>query len=145
MRGRIFKVTYDEPPRMKRPQARSTRNQAWVIASLIVFVALTMAVSNARAGLFDDEEARKAIIEIRARMADQQRAIDGLAKQANDLSIKLEKNVEPAIRSQLDLQNQIENMRQEIAKLRGQIEVQTNELAKPKNDSVMSTPIWTLD
>ncbi len=130
MRGRIFKMIYDPQPRITRPRAQSTRGQLWFAASLVVLAALSMVMSNARAGLFDDEEARKAIVDIRAKMAEQQRSLDGLAKQANDLSNKIEKNVEPAIRSQLDLQNQIESMRQEIAKLRGQLEVQTNELAQ---------------
>jgi tol-pal system protein YbgF len=105
-----------------------------IAAGLLLCAALgaglgTIAPS-AHAGLFDDEEARKAIIEIRARLTEQQRSIDGLGKQASDLSGKIDKSVEPAMRSQLDLQNQIETMRQEIAKLRGQLEVQTNELAQ---------------
>jgi tol-pal system protein YbgF len=101
-----------------------------IAASLFALGAFSFIAPTAQAGLFDDEEARKAILEIRAKLTEQQRSIDGLGKQASDLSSKIDKSVEPAIRSQLDLQNQIETMRQEIAKLRGQLEVQTNELAQ---------------
>lgn len=67
----------------------------------------------AHAGLFDDEEARKGLAELRAR-------IEALQPQVEDKASK---------RSLLELANQNEQLRQEIAKLRGQVEVLTNELA----------------
>ena len=67
----------------------------------------------AHAGLFDDEEARKAILDIRARL-------DGLK---HDIDVKADKN------SLLDVASQNEQLRQEVAKLRGQLEVLTNDLA----------------
>ena len=67
----------------------------------------------AQAGLFDDDEARRAILDIRARL-------DGLRR---DLDNKADKN------SLLDAASQNEQLRQEVAKLRGQVEVLTNELA----------------
>ncbi len=73
----------------------------------------------AHAALFDDDEARRAILDLRGRMAEQQRQIDAISRKLDEL----------ASRSQLDTQNQFESMRQEIARLRGQIEVQANELA----------------
>ena len=71
----------------------------------------------AHAGLFDDEEARKAILDLRGR-------IDELRRDTRtDLDAKADKT------STLDMVNQNEMLRQEIAKLRGQLEVLTNELA----------------
>lgn len=67
----------------------------------------------AHAGLFDDDEARKAILDIRARL-------DGLRR---DVDVKADKN------SLLDIASQNEQLRQEVAKLRGQLEVLTNELS----------------
>ena len=67
----------------------------------------------AQAGLFDDDEARKAILDIRARLDGMRRDVDG----------KADKN------SLLDIASQNESLRQEVAKLRGQVEVLTNELS----------------
>ena len=65
------------------------------------------------AGLFEDEEARRAILAIRARLENMQNEINAKADKTNNL----------------DFNNQNEQLRQEIARLRGQIEVLTNELA----------------
>jgi tol-pal system protein YbgF len=81
-------------------------------------VAACLAVSSfaplqANAALFEDEEARKAILDIRARLTNMQNEINAKADKTNSL----------------DLNAENEQLRQEIAKLRGQIEVLTNELA----------------
>ena len=84
--------------------------------SLLGAVLLTVGMVSAfpaQAGLFDDDEARKAILDIRSRL-------DGLRR---DLDNKADKN------SLLDVASQNEQLRQEVAKLRGQIEVLTNELS----------------
>lgn len=70
-----------------------------------------------RAGLFDDDEARKAILDLRAQLEVLRR----------DVRVGLESKAEKA--GTLDLVNQNEEQRQEIAKLRGQLEVLTNDLA----------------
>lgn len=64
----------------------------------------------ARAGLFDDDVARKQIESLRV-----------------DHENRLQK-LEASARGQIELANQIESLKQEIAKLRGQIEVLTNDL-----------------
>ncbi len=69
-----------------------------------------LAVSPARAGLFDDTEARKQIEQIRAQQ---------------DARIK---KLEASASGQIELANQIDALKQEIARLRGQIEVITNDL-----------------
>ena len=85
---------------------------------LAVTVGLLLSAS-AHAGLFDDEEARKQIVQLRTQMADTQRAIDArvgeLEAQAKNRSI-------------IDLFNQVEILKSEFAKLRGQIELLQNEM-----------------
>jgi tol-pal system protein YbgF len=78
-----------------------------------VMAAFSFAPLQARAALFEDDEARKAILEIRSRLAAMQ----------SEINAKADKE------SNFDLNNQNEQLRQEIARLRGQIEVLTNELA----------------
>ena len=75
--------------------------------------AFSLAPLQTQAALFEDEEARKAILEIRARLNNMQNEINAKADKANNF----------------ELNNQNEQLRQEIARLRGQIEVLTNELA----------------
>ena len=67
--------------------------------------ALVLSPLQAKAGLFDDDEARKAILDIR-----------------NKIDTKADKS------SVLELASQNEALRQEVAKLRGQVEVLTNEV-----------------
>ena len=64
----------------------------------------------ARAALFDDEEARKRIEALRT-----------------EVNARMDK-LEAASRGQIELANQIEALKQEVAKLRGQIEVLANEI-----------------
>ena len=66
----------------------------------------------ARAALFEDDEARRAIIELRAKVTALEEARSKLQAQIND-------SVDPLRRTVLDLQNQIEALRADMAKLRG--------------------------
>jgi tol-pal system protein YbgF len=75
--------------------------------------AFSLAPLSAHAALFEDDEARRAILDIRARLDNMQSEINAKADKTNSL----------------DLNSENEQLRQEIAKLRGQIEVLTNELA----------------
>ena len=79
----------------------------------VIMAAISLPALQAQAGLFEDEEARKAILDIRARLNNMQSEINGKAEKATNF----------------DLNNQNEQLRQEIAQLRGQIEILTNELA----------------
>jgi tol-pal system protein YbgF len=67
----------------------------------------------AQAALFDDDEARRAILDLRTRL--------------DSFNNRLENKADKT--TNLDLAGQSEQLRAEIAKLRGQIEVLTNELA----------------
>ncbi|SFC53972.1 tol-pal system protein YbgF [Massilia yuzhufengensis] len=75
----------------------------------------------ASAGLLDDDEARKAILDLRAK-------VDAIARELNTrIDSKSDKT------AQLDLLNQHEQTMQEISRLRGQIEVLANEISKAQN------------
>ena len=81
---------------------------AWAaLGALLLAALLTMPV---HAGLFDDEEARNRIEQLRVEVAD-------LGKRADTVN-----------RNQIDFANQVESIKADIAKLRGQIEVLTYEL-----------------
>lgn len=81
------------------------------VAALVA--AFSFAPLHAHAQLFSDDEARRAILDIRARLNNMQNEINAKADKTNNL----------------DLNTQNEQLRQEIARLRGQVEVLTNELA----------------
>jgi tol-pal system protein YbgF len=82
-----------------------------------IMAAALIAVSSipvqAQAGLFDDVEARKAILDLRARIEALNNRLEGKADKTTNL----------------DLAGQNEQLRLEVARLRGQIEVLTNEVA----------------
>jgi len=101
------------------------RSPLGFIGPVLLAVAVAMAAP-ARAQLFSDDEARRAILDLRSRVEQLQRE---LIRRVDELQARIER-IELTTRGQLDLQNQIQAMRQEIAMLRGQIEVQTNELAQ---------------
>ena len=78
---------------------------------------------NANAALFEDDEARRAILEVRQRLdASQQRSAEDLRKVNEDNS--------QLRRSLLDLSSQIESLRSELAKMRGQEELLARDLAE---------------
>ncbi|MFZ6767626.1 tol-pal system protein YbgF [Undibacterium sp. Di26W] len=79
--------------------------------------AIALAPSVASAGIFDDDEARKAILDLRNK-------VDAVS---NKLDSKLETKADKS--TALELANENEQLRAEIAKLRGQIEVLSNDLA----------------
>ncbi|MCK9380170.1 MAG: tetratricopeptide repeat protein [Sulfuritalea sp.] len=82
------------------------RGLASLATALAAALLLTAALSvPARAGIFDDDEARKQIAQQRAEITD-------LAKRTDTVN-----------RNQMDFANQVEAIKADIAKLRGQIEV----------------------
>lgn len=100
-----------------------------VVPALLPAIVPALLPSTAQAALFEDTDARRALIDLRARYNEQAKQIETLQAQVDGLQKALDQRVEPALRGNLDLQNQLEALRQEIAKLRGQLEVQANELA----------------
>lgn len=89
-------------------------------ASLGVFA--ISAIVSAHAALFDDDEARRAILDLRQKVdASQLRAAEDLRK-VNDENLQLRRSI-------LDLSNQLETLRGDLAKLRGQDEQLARDVA----------------
>lgn len=87
---------------------------------------LLLGAGGARAALFEDDEARKAILDVRARVTqneEQQRAQAATLKQLSEQLLQLQ-------RSLLELNNQNEQLRAELARLRGQDEQLLRDLAE---------------
>jgi tol-pal system protein YbgF len=89
-----------------------------VLAALAVFA--IGAAGTAHAGLFDDEEARRGLNDLATKVRTQDEAF--AARLA-----KLEADNEQRGRATLDLANQIDALKTDIAKLRGQLEVLLND------------------
>jgi tol-pal system protein YbgF len=82
----------------------------WAVLALA-----TAAAASAQAQLFPDNEARKAIVELRAADEQQQKTIADLAATHKDLN----EQIQQLKRSLLDLNNQLEQVRAELARQRG--------------------------
>ncbi len=81
----------------------------------------------ARAGLFEDEEARKAILDLRAKV---QANEDAAKLRTDQLNSVIQEQLQPLRRSLLELNGQIDTLRGEIAKLRGANEQLTRDVAE---------------
>jgi tol-pal system protein YbgF len=77
----------------------------------IALLIAALGAAQAQAGMFDDEEARR---------------------QVNDLKIKTEARFDQQARGQLELSSQIQRQAEEISRLRGQIETLNHELETAK-------------
>ncbi len=103
-----------------------------------LLICLGLAAGSARAGLFDDEEARKAILDLRARIASvdegakarQAELLANTAQLSAQLNTQLNEQLQVLRRSLLELSNQLEAMRGELAKLRGADETLAREVAE---------------
>ncbi|WP_245643471.1 tol-pal system protein YbgF [Roseateles chitosanitabidus] len=91
-------------------------------AALTVVLALGVAGQPARAALFEDDEARKAILDLRSKQAQSEEA--QRARIAD-----LQSQLETARRGLLDLSGQIDSLRSELAKMRGQNEQLARDLS----------------
>ena len=91
-----------------------------------VFLVLTW-VTSAQAGLFDDEEARKAILELRQRVETIRQESDQKQAERNRLSTE---EVAQLRRSLLEMQNLIEALKADMARQTGQMEQLTRTLAE---------------
>ena len=98
---------------------------AGLITPLGAGLGLASYCESSRAGIFEDDDARRSILDLRTR-------VDGLtrdnARRLEDLAARLER-LESASGGQLILANRIEELRREIERLRGELELQSNELA----------------
>jgi tol-pal system protein YbgF len=93
-------------------------------------VALALvSVGVAHAGLFDDEEARKAIVDLRNRIAAMDEQGKARVAELSTLNGQLSEQLVTLRRSLLDLNSQIEALRAELAQLRGTDEQLSRDLA----------------
>ena len=110
---------------------RSLRSHAATAAAVVALAAAV--ASPARAGLFDDDEARRAILELRQKLEqsnDQARArqVEQMAQFATQL--------DQLKRSLLDLNSLIEQQRGDNARLRGQMEQLTRDVAEVQRKQI---------
>jgi tol-pal system protein YbgF len=107
--------------------SKHTRPLRWRAAITAAVLALGLGASSiATAALFEDDEARRAILELRQRVDAQRLSSD---RQVEDLRRAVEDNSQMR-RSLLELQTQIESLRGEIARLHGQNEQLLRDLAE---------------
>ena len=93
-----------------------------ILRTFFAFAALGLLALNSHA-LFDDDEARKAILDLRQKVdVQQQRNVEDI-KKANDDNAQLRRSV-------LDLSNQLEVLRADLAKMRGQDEQLARDIAE---------------
>ncbi len=110
-----------------------------LLAQLSIGFSAFLVAFPSQAGLFDDEEARKAILELRQRVDTNKQAAEAAAQRADAAILKQAEEIKEIKelreanvtlrRSLLDLQNQIEALRSEQAKMRGQDEQLAKDLA----------------
>jgi len=97
---------------------------------LLIGAALGLGCMASHAGIFDDEEARKAILDLRQRLDGVRQTNDDAAKRLSDDVKHLNDDNAQLRRSLLDFQNQIEILTQDQAKLRGQNEQMVQEVSE---------------
>jgi tol-pal system protein YbgF len=99
--------------------------------ALALGVALaTLCSGPAHAALFEDDEARRAILDLRQKVEQLTQASEAQRTRGSDATAQLTEQVSQLKRSLLDLNNQLELLRAENAKLRGQDEQLQRDLAE---------------
>lgn len=96
------------------------------VSRIALVSAALLCVTSAGAGLFEDEEARRAILDLRQKIETQK--TESAQKIADEVRRASEESVQVQ-RSLLELQNQLEALRAELAKLRGQDEQTARDVA----------------
>jgi tol-pal system protein YbgF len=109
-------------PSVRNPHARLNR---WLVA-----VSLGLGCVASHAGIFDDDEARKAILDLRQRNDSLRQSQDEANKRLSDEVKRIAEDNVQLRRSLLDFQNQFELLKQDQAKLRGQSEQTVQDVAE---------------
>lgn len=97
---------------------------------LLIGLALATAATCVQAGLFDDTEARKAIVELRGRVEVSEAQAQARLVELSVLNAQLTEQISAMRRSLLELNNQLEGLRTEVARLRGGDERLVHDLAE---------------
>ncbi len=121
---------------------RMTNRLSWLrFASVVGIIAASAWAPCAHAGLFDDEEARKAILELRQRVEANRLAaeqavqklspqFDELGKRITEESKKASEDAQAGKRGALELTNQLEALRADLSRQRGVSEQLSREVAE---------------
>jgi tol-pal system protein YbgF len=115
----------------RRSRARAA---TWAAVPLL---SLALLAGPATAGLFDDDEARKAILDLRARIAQSDEQSKARSAELAAANAQLLEQINALRRSLLDLNNQLELLRGDVAKLRGsdeQLQRELSDLQKRQKD-----------
>ncbi|HSW08412.1 MAG TPA: tol-pal system protein YbgF [Aquabacterium sp.] len=117
-----------------RPLVQPPRRQARAVVMLLACMVGLLAgtAGDARAGLFDDEEARKAILDLRTRIATNDEAAKSRIAELSVLNAQLLDQLQQLRRSLVDLNAQLEAQRTESARLRGVQEQMQRDVAELK-------------
>jgi tol-pal system protein YbgF len=109
---------------MHRWAAQGTASRWWLagVSALLV--------SGAQAGLLEDDEARKAILDLRARVQANDDSTKARLTELSSVNAQLLEQLQQLRRSVLDLNTQLENNRAEMAKMRGTQEQLTRDVAE---------------
>lgn len=99
------------------------------MARACLLLAIAAAALPAQAGLFDDDEARKAIIELRARVAQHDEDNKARLAELSTTKADLLEQMGQLRRTLLEMNTQLEALRSDLARLRGSDEQRTKELA----------------
>ena len=94
-----------------------------VLRAAVLAMGVVVLTGGAHGALFSDDEARTAILELRQRVEAKKLAGEAIERRLSEENVSLR-------RSLLDLQNQIDTLRAEQARMRGQAEQFTRELAE---------------
>ena len=97
------------------------------VAAAAVFVLLALP---ANAALFEDDDARKAILELRQKLQQMEQASAQQASETAKTNAQLREQIQVLQRSVLELNGQLESLRGEVAKLRGTDEQLTRDLSE---------------
>ena len=106
-------------------------------AAAAVLVAAAAAALPAHAGLFDDDEARRAILELRQKLEQSnEQARARQAEQMSQFASQFATQLDQLKRSLLDLNGLIEQQRGDNARLRGQMEQLAREVAEVQRKQI---------
>jgi len=103
---------------------------AGALRAALLVLTLTLAGGAVQAALFEDDEARKAVIDLRNRVAANEDKAKAQAAELASANAQLAEQLAALRRSVLELNNQIEAMRGEVARLRGSDEQVLRELSE---------------
>lgn len=91
----------------------------------VLLVVLCLAAGAARAGLFDDAEARKDLAALRAQVGANQKAADERLSRIETLLSRIETLAQDRA---IEVAKLMDELKQDLARMRGQIEVQANKI-----------------